>query len=694
MSRLPVRLAWLICLFPLVAQASNGLNLIGYGAESVAMAGADVAIAADSLALNTNPAGIARLGPRAFDLHNALAHALDVAHADGFGNDRSVSNRFIPAGGMGYVRRPEGSRCAWGVAFFGQGGAGFVYEDLNTLFGTVDELSSLVRIARLSPGLACETDGGVHVGGALALNHADIRQKVFPGTSVGSFFGSDLRDASGWGATVKLGVLVPFSDTLTVGASFTPKVRLALRGGRLVSNQTGAGRGLVTYREVEIDGLALPDEASLGVAWRLDPDWLVSAELTWLDWSGAATRSTLTATRPDDPAAPPISATSTLDWRDQFVLALGVAWRLDPTTTLYARLNGARNPIPPGHLSPLLAIAKGFGQIVPAAHSGAVLGAAAAISRKADYVGARYVAANFNGGSSLVKSATAIDGAWSTVSLATLTALYDQCQVGGKIVFTGDSGINHTADGSTLTYVNVSAGKSYVNAAAKPDGSLAVIIKELTAAAGNIATSSDGATWTARTPSGATGGSGEVYSVGWSPCASAWVMAKEDGTVYTSANGYDFTARTAPVIVENRHDASSRYIASSATSTLIAHAGGDLLRTTDGTTWTLITTADLFSGLSESITFTICHVGGAYWLTADNGWLATSTDDGLTWARHYGLVGGGGSNEVNFLGGVNGKILALTGDGHVNEYTTLAAPTHIGVVDASTDLANPYLRIM
>lgn len=337
------------------AQASNGLNLIGYGAESVAMGGADVAVAGDTLALNTNPAGIARLGPRALDLYNAIAHAVDVSHADGFGNDQSVSNRFIPLGGIGYVSRPPGARCAWGVAFFGQGGAGFVYDRLNTIFGGVDELSSLVRIARLSPGIGCETDTGLLLGAALAINHADIRQRVFPATSAGAFWGSDLKDAHGWGVTVKLGVLAPLSETLTVGASFTPKVELPLRGGRLVSNQSAAGRGLVAYRDIDIDGLALPTEVSVGAAWRPAAAWRLAAELTWLDWSEAATRSTLTARNPDNPAAPDIQTITTLDWRDQLVLALGAAWNPDTRTTLYAGLNLARNPIPPAHLSPILA---------------------------------------------------------------------------------------------------------------------------------------------------------------------------------------------------------------------------------------------------------------------------------------------------------------------------------------------------
>jgi hypothetical protein len=42
----------------LAAHATNGINLIGFGAESSLMAGADVAVARDTSALNTNPAGL------------------------------------------------------------------------------------------------------------------------------------------------------------------------------------------------------------------------------------------------------------------------------------------------------------------------------------------------------------------------------------------------------------------------------------------------------------------------------------------------------------------------------------------------------------------------------------------------------------------------------------------------------------
>lgn len=50
------------------ALAANGLNPIGFGAESVGMGGADLAVARDTTAMNTNPAGLAQLPGGRLDL--------------------------------------------------------------------------------------------------------------------------------------------------------------------------------------------------------------------------------------------------------------------------------------------------------------------------------------------------------------------------------------------------------------------------------------------------------------------------------------------------------------------------------------------------------------------------------------------------------------------------------------------------
>ena len=94
------------------ALAGNGVNMLGFGTESVGMGGADTAVARDTNALNTNPAGIAQIRQRALDAYVSVAYALDVAHADALGNDRLVDSRFAALGGFGYTT-PIGERQAF-----------------------------------------------------------------------------------------------------------------------------------------------------------------------------------------------------------------------------------------------------------------------------------------------------------------------------------------------------------------------------------------------------------------------------------------------------------------------------------------------------------------------------------------------------------------------------------------------------
>lgn len=76
---------------PGAAAATNGFNLIGFGAEAVSMGGADTVLARDTTALNNNPAGLEQLARPEFDGYMAAAFALDVGHADSLGNAASTT---------------------------------------------------------------------------------------------------------------------------------------------------------------------------------------------------------------------------------------------------------------------------------------------------------------------------------------------------------------------------------------------------------------------------------------------------------------------------------------------------------------------------------------------------------------------------------------------------------------------------
>jgi len=146
------------------------------------------------------------------------------------------------------------------------------------------------------------------------------------------------------------------ADRLTLAMVYSPKTRLDFKHGILKSNQSAAGLGVVTYRDARVDGFALPQELSLGAAWQsADERLLVSAKLAWLNWSDALTRQTITASDPAGPAAAPtLRRESPLDWKDQYVLALGLAYTSAMHTTFHAGINLANNPVPPETLTPLL----------------------------------------------------------------------------------------------------------------------------------------------------------------------------------------------------------------------------------------------------------------------------------------------------------------------------------------------------
>ena len=351
-----------LLLAPSQAHATNGLNLIGFGAESIAMGGADLAVARDTTATNTNPAGLTQQQGQRLDLIGAAGYAINIRHQDQLGNDVSTANRWIYAGEFGYAQRLTSRPVVLGIGAFAQGGAGVVYEDLTTPFGTEDDLINQFRVARLTPSVAWQIDHALSVGVTAVVTYSDMEQEVFPDTSFADpaapepFFGYRLTDMDALAAGLKLGAMYKPNDRLTLGAGYTSQVALNLDGGEMIVDMTAIGVGKVTYHDVEASGLNQPQEAGVGLAYQVTNNLLAAIELTWIDWSRAVKRSTLTARKPDNSAAPPrLEQEADLHWRDQYVFAVGLAYDVTEHTTLRCGYNGARNPIPDESVTPLLA---------------------------------------------------------------------------------------------------------------------------------------------------------------------------------------------------------------------------------------------------------------------------------------------------------------------------------------------------
>ncbi|MEW6764890.1 MAG: outer membrane protein transport protein [Pseudomonadota bacterium] len=340
------------------ALATNGFNLIGFGAESTLMAGADVAVARDTSALNTNPAGLTQIRGQWFDGFASVLRTTDLVHKDSLGNEVHATNRYTLLGGGGYATSLESIPCTVGVGLFAQGGAGGVFEPVTTAFGTRDELSSLFGIAKIIPGLGCQVNDALSLGASVSLIHASIEQKVFSETSSATapFAGYSLKDAYALKAGFKIGAQYRVSPNIMLAATYTSKTEMPLTDGSLTADFTAMGLGTVTYGDARMTGFALPQEIAIGAAFKPAEKWLLSFKLNWINWSDAITSVTLRATNPNNPAAPASYELVTEgDWKDQWVIASAVAYDWDERTTLYLGHNYGKNPIPARNTSPLLA---------------------------------------------------------------------------------------------------------------------------------------------------------------------------------------------------------------------------------------------------------------------------------------------------------------------------------------------------
>lgn len=340
------------------ASAGNGLNLIGFGAESSALAGADLAVSRGVAAMNINPAGLAGIESHQFDLYGALVFLPKSNFEDAL-NRRPIDNRPYVLGNLGYAWRPEGSRFTYGIGLFAQGGAGAERKNYNTLFGTQDELTSLFAAVRITPTVAWQATERLSLGVALGVAYARREDRFFPETSAvtanGPFLGFSVEQLDGTAFSPHIGLRYLYSDRLTLAASYKPRTNLTLSGDDMQVNMTALGLGKVRYSRVRFSGIDLPAEVSLGLAWKATQKLTLSADLSHLDWSEAVRRSELRASGPDNALAPAeLLFPGTLNWRDQYVIAVGAAYRHNERHTFFGGYNYGRSPAPDNTLGPLL----------------------------------------------------------------------------------------------------------------------------------------------------------------------------------------------------------------------------------------------------------------------------------------------------------------------------------------------------
>ena len=342
---------------PFESVAVNGTRAIAYGAESAQLAGSDVASGKDVSVVVTNPANLSQISRHRFD-GGGVAVITGDTHRDSLGNDQRVDNVVTPILALGYGQRIQGSRVVFGAGAFVHGGAGAVYKDLITPVGSRDEYSSRYAVLMLGLGASYEVTELLALGISVEAVHGRAEQKLFPNVSVASpqysYFGLEVNDAKVTRTGLRLGMRYRLNEDVVLGGYAASKVDLPMEGSA-VADLSAVGLGKARYASVQINGLGVPPELAVGVAWKVSETAELSGKVERVFWSRVYRTVTYLASRPELPFAPPeLQLSSDLRWSDQTVFALGATFVQSADLTLRAGINIGTAPGQPETTSPLI----------------------------------------------------------------------------------------------------------------------------------------------------------------------------------------------------------------------------------------------------------------------------------------------------------------------------------------------------
>src|SRR5712691_2785007 len=365
------------------AFAVNGLQLIGFSAESTALGGSGHVAIADTSSINTNPAALSLIQGTRFDVSAGPLGAF-LHHSDVFGNDNVAGqNNVTVLGDFGFATRFTSlPRWTVGAGIFTQGGFGTDFRNLNTAFGTRDDTSSFLRYLKFAVGLSYQATEKLSIGIAPSVGYSDISLRLFPGTSVppspglpNGFAGLDIHDRcarnGGLGAlgdqcpsdvvfSVKVGAMYRALPWLTVGATYTSPATFNYTDGLATLNFSAFGLGYVNY-DARVSGITWPQLVDVSLAARPTERWLVALTTSWINWASIKNVD-VTATHPNNPLAPSqVKLRIPFNWKEQIVVAFGVSyaaiqeqsWKDHDRLVLRIGYNHSDNPVPKETLSPL-----------------------------------------------------------------------------------------------------------------------------------------------------------------------------------------------------------------------------------------------------------------------------------------------------------------------------------------------------
>lgn len=361
----PIFISAILVLFYLVtspdcARATNGMNMIGYGAVSSGMGGADLALVDNATAMNINPAGLTGCCSPQLSAGISLMQSRNQ-HKDTHGNDLQAKRQTFPVPLLAWAQPLNNPSFIAGFGFFAQGGMGVEYNHFRVPFADQkemknehDTISSDVRYMKVTPTLAwLSEDGSLRLGASLNLGYAETEMSLFPHTSImeNQFFGIEMEGAEAYSAAYRVGFQYQVGN-LTVGGAYLSATKHKFDNGTAKINYTALGQGIKNY-DAELNGFNWPQQIGLGLSYNITPELKIALDVDWVNWSDAINTITFRLSQKNTPDVPGnISMDYPMHWDDQWVYALGFEYDLSPTWSIRGGYNYAKSPVPSQHLLP------------------------------------------------------------------------------------------------------------------------------------------------------------------------------------------------------------------------------------------------------------------------------------------------------------------------------------------------------
>jgi len=261
------------------ARAGGFTRPTGIGARASGMGGGFAAVASDASAVFHNPAGLVTI-PSEVLVGSELVFIIRKYQPPG-GEVQKASTVPLPlhyAFGSARFLVGRNLHMALGLGVFASQGGAIDYKQRPITEGVV---KSRIGLYEFAPAVAFELDRRVHVGASLRIGlgfFSVIRGcgdllSCNQGRMAQTFTVLDTLYGVGFGYS--LGILVEPFDGFTVGATYRSNIDVTARGNGALH---AGGR---TY-DASIR-LPFPQTVSIGLAYRINPKWLVALQWDWVD---------------------------------------------------------------------------------------------------------------------------------------------------------------------------------------------------------------------------------------------------------------------------------------------------------------------------------------------------------------------------------------------------------------------------